>query len=72
MEKLILKPMQTPTRPNPDGKMEHSNGVYVWVESTLANLREFFASKEVFEHVYGYIKDLDRWHFDKMPFIEGQ
>jgi len=72
VEKLILKPMQTPTRPNHDGKMEHSNGVYVWVESTLANLREVFASEEVFEHVYGYIKDLDRWRFDKMPLIGGQ
>jgi hypothetical protein len=43
--------MRVPTSLNPDGKMGYGNGVYIWVDSTLANLREAFASEEVFEHV---------------------
>jgi hypothetical protein len=35
-----------------DGKKKLRIGVYFWVDSTLANLREGFASREVFEHVH--------------------
>jgi|TARA_B110000495_G_C22937858_1_gene548600 hypothetical protein len=42
--------MQVPTSTNLDGKMGYNNGVYIWVDSTLADLREAFASVEVFEH----------------------
>ena len=61
-----------PTRLILDGKMGYSNGVYVWVDSTLANLREVFASVEVLEHVHYFVKDSDRWRFDSMLFIGGQ
>ncbi|MBT3600243.1 MAG: hypothetical protein HN520_00435 [Euryarchaeota archaeon] len=64
--------MQMPTRKILDGKMEYNNGVYVWVDSTLANLRETFASVEVFEHVHQFVKDSDRWRFDSLLFIEGR
>ena len=72
MVRLLLQPMQMPKRLILDGLMGYSIGVYFWVEATLANLREVFASVEVFEHVHYFVKDLDRWHFYSMLFIEEQ
>jgi hypothetical protein len=47
-----------------DGKKKSCIGVYFWVDSTLANLREVFASMEVLEHAHWFVKDSDRWRFD--------